>query len=256
MKSISVLIVEDDMATCSSFIRYAQDMPEINIVDIQSNSKAALESIVTNQPDVVILDLELHLGGGTGLDILKELRNIPYMHRPFILIATNNSSSVVHSYARKLGADFILTKYQTGYTEKSALSFILDIASTIKLSSDNQSHCTLEPNLTSNKCLKQRITNELHSIGISPKAIGFRYLVDAIMIITDSYDNNFYTIIAKKYKKTENSVERAMQNAINKAWKISNTDDLLRHYTALISSEKGVPTIMEFVHFYANNLRK
>ena len=46
-----------------------------------------------------------------------------------------------------------------------------------------------------------------------------------------------------------------MQNAINRAWAISNIDDLLENYTAKISSSKGVPTLTEFIFYYANKIK-
>lgn len=46
-----------------------------------------------------------------------------------------------------------------------------------------------------------------------------------------------------------------MQNAIAKTWRTAPIDDLLKFYTAKINSEKGVPTITEFVYYYANKLK-
>ena len=62
------------------------------------------------------------------------------------------------------------------------------------------------------------------------------------------------TIIGDKYQKTEASVERAMQNAINRAWKQTDIDELSRYYTARIHSDKGVPTITDFIYYYAAKL--
>ena len=59
----------------------------------------------------------------------------------------------------------------------------------------------------------------------------------------------------QKYGKTDSSVERAMQNAINRAWRNSDIDELLTHYKAKISSDKGVPTLTEFIHYYANKIK-
>ena len=61
--------------------------------------------------------------------------------------------------------------------------------------------------------------------------------------------------MAKNYKKSDASVERAMQNAINRAWRVSDIEELLTHYTAKIHSEKGVPTTLEFVYYYANKVK-
>ena len=46
-----------------------------------------------------------------------------------------------------------------------------------------------------------------------------------------------------------------MQNAIAKAWRTTPIDDLLKYYTAKISSDKGIPTITEFIYHYANKLK-
>ena len=46
-----------------------------------------------------------------------------------------------------------------------------------------------------------------------------------------------------------------MQNAIARAWRTTPIEDLLRYYTARISSEKGVPTITEFIYYYAAKLK-
>lgn len=61
-------------------------------------------------------------------------------------------------------------------------------------------------------------------------------------------------MLGEKYKKSDASIERAMQNAINRAWRTSDIDDLLTYYTARIQSQKGVPTIMEFIFYYANKI--
>jgi flavin-binding protein dodecin len=104
------------------------------------------------------------------------------------------------------------------------------------------------------KRLEIRVTAEIDQIGISPKALGRSYLIDAIMHRTEGQSGQV-SAIAKIYGKTEASVERAMQNAINKAWSTMQPDDLLLHYTARIQSEKGVPTVTEFVCHYANKMK-
>ena len=45
-----------------------------------------------------------------------------------------------------------------------------------------------------------------------------------------------------------------MQNAINRAWKNVDPEDLLANYTARIKSSKGIPTITEFIFYYAQKL--
>lgn len=99
------------------------------------------------------------------------------------------------------------------------------------------------------------VSLELDAVGISPKAIGYQYLSDAVLLIMQGHPHNICSTLAKQYKKTDSSVERAMQNAINKAWRTTDIDDLLKHYTARINSDKGVPTLTEFIHYYANKIK-
>ena len=46
-----------------------------------------------------------------------------------------------------------------------------------------------------------------------------------------------------------------MQNAINRAWRTFPVEELEAHYTAKTHSCRGVPTIMEFVFYYAGLLK-
>lgn len=105
------------------------------------------------------------------------------------------------------------------------------------------------------KRLIRRIHAEFDSVGISPKVIGRQYLVDAILLVIDKQEHNLTAAIGKKYGKSDNSVERAMQNAISRTWRTVDIDTLYQNYTAKINSEKGVPTIMEFIYYYANKLK-
>ena len=103
--------------------------------------------------------------------------------------------------------------------------------------------------------LRQRIQRELDLIGINPKSVGYSYLIDAISMVYHKPETNLASTIAARYQKSDSSVERAMQNAINSAWRHSDIEDLLKYYTARIHSEKGVPTMMEFVYYYAKKIQ-
>ena len=100
-----------------------------------------------------------------------------------------------------------------------------------------------------------KIQRELNSVGISTKVLGYQYLTDAILSAIDNPENNLVSFLSKKYSKSDTSIERAMQNAISRAWRTSDVNYQLTKYTTKISSEKGVPTLMEFVSYYVNKLR-
>ncbi|HHV12581.1 MAG TPA: response regulator [Clostridiales bacterium] len=257
VKKLSVILVEDDPDECEEFVDYIEELDDISLLGVTNDSTKAIEYIKDYLPDVAILDLELQKGSGSGLNVLMELRQFDLNNRPYVLITTNNSSQITHESARRLGADFIMTKYQADYSPKSIVDFLKimepAISSRRKAAAEN-THDT-EPPEIKHKRLLRRINAELNQIGISPKAVGYQYLADAILLVIKQVKQNLYCEIGNKYGKTEASVERAMQNAINKAWKTSDIDDLLKYYTARINPDRGVPTITEFVYYYANMIK-
>lgn len=259
---LKILLVEDEQAICKRFISLSEEYDGLVIVASTGDSAKALECVRDYWPDVIILDLELHYGSGNGLSLLKELKETELSVRPYILVTTNNSSPVTYEYARKMGADFIMSKHQQDYSEQGVLDFIKMMRPAIENTRVSEGSACGSPTPATDESPEQhirritrRIMTELDYVGISPKAVGYKYLADAIRIVIEKPTQNLCTVIGKLYGKTDCSVERAMQNAIDKAWKTSDIDVLLKSYTARISSSKGVPTITEFVYYYANKIK-
>ncbi|MGN0375469.1 MAG: sporulation initiation factor Spo0A C-terminal domain-containing protein [Butyrivibrio sp.] len=253
MDQLSILLIEDDKDVCNRFLEYTDNFEELKIVKITDNSNQALQDVVTYMPCVIILDLELHEGGGNGLDFLAQLRNVCLSHRPYILITTNNSSKITFQLARELGADFIMSKHQENYSEESVIDLLRTLREPL-LKYINISYDATPSTHTSQKRIINKIHTELNSIGISPKAIGYQYLTDGILLILNNQRSSIIDTIAEKYHKTPGSVERAMQNIINRTWMTSDIETLARYYTATINSVKGSPTTTEFIYYYARKI--
>jgi len=255
---LSILLIEDDQNTCNEIINYIDGLNDIYLVGVTNSSEEGINYVKNLLPDAVILDLELHHGSGNGLLFLDALQKLKLDIRPYILVTTNNSSTITYDYARQLGADFIMAKHQTDYSAQSVIEFLRMIKAVILKHPNriNSNHNTTETPEQKQKRIIRRINIELDNIGISPKLIGYQYLTDAIQLTIEKPESNLCAVIGSKYGKSDASVERAMQNAINKAWRTSDIDDLLNHYTAKINSNRGVPTILEFVFYYANKIKQ
>ncbi|MDE5721640.1 MAG: response regulator [Clostridia bacterium] len=256
-KRLEILLVEDDQQECKSIIDAVDNNPDdFLLIGVTNNSMRAFQHVIEAQPDAVILDLELHHGGGDGLDFLKRLKEAQLPHTPFILITTNNISMLTHEVARELGADYIMTKNQKDYSAKSVLEFLKITKSVILNRRQHVGVNVVEESPTiAAKRIKRRICTELEKVGISPKAVGQKYLVDAITITIQQPVTRISDVIGKNYRKTESSVERAMQNAINRAWKTFDVNELYANYTARIRPDKGTPTVTEFIHYYAQKIK-
>lgn len=255
-RNLSILLVEDDQSACEEIKNYIDSLDDVSLSGVTNEAEKALEMVRELLPDAIILDLELHQGGGNGLTFLQNLHQMSLPLTPYVLITTNNSSSVTYDCARDMGADFIMFKHQSDYTSKGVVDFIRMMKNMIFSKADAAAdQKTAESAEQRTKRITRMITLEMDRIGINPKAVGYAYLMDAIQLVIDGQTHNLCPIIGKKYCKTDSSVERAMQNAINRAWRTSDIDDLLKYYTAKIRSDKGVPTITEFVYYYARKIK-
>lgn len=254
-KTLNILIIEDDIAACKELRQYIENIKDLKLIGTTGDSDKGIEMVKTMLPDVVILDIELHHGHGNGILFLAKLNTLTLPLRPYILITTNNSSNVTYESARQLGADFIMCKHKADYSAQYVIEFIRMIQHAI-LSRQASVEIPAKEDSFEDKLplYTRRIYRELDWVGISPKNIGYRYLADAILLIMRDPSANVYKELAENYKKSDASVERAMQNAINRAWRHSDIEELLAHYTARIHSDKGVPTTLEFVYYYANKI--
>ena len=256
-KTLNILIIEDDVAACKELGLYIEKIENLKLVGITGDSDKGIEMVKSALPDVVILDIELHHGSGNGLLFLAKLNTLQLPMRPYVLITTNNSSNVTYESARQLGADFIMSKHKADYSAQYVIEFIRMIQHTLLTRQPSKTENLTEEDLFEKNLplYTRRVYRELDWVGISPKNIGYKYLADAVLLILKNPSANVYRELAENYKKSDASVERAMQNAINRAWRFSDIEELLTHYTAKIRSEKGVPTTLEFVYYYANKIK-
>lgn len=259
-RDLTILLVEDDDAECQAISNYIESTTDIKLVGITKDSMQALEYFSSYQPDVIVLDLELHYGKGDGLSFLENIALQNIDHQPFILVTTNNNSQIIHNQARKFGADFIIPKYKENYSAQYNIQFLRALKQSIQCSNKSKyarsvSYNTPETPQKHQESMEKRLFSEFNHIGISPKMKGRKYLTYAVQILLEDPTSKVCLLIANKYSKTEASVSRAMQNAINNAWSSCNIDNLTKYYTAHIRSDKCVPTYLEFIHYYADKIK-
>jgi len=254
-KKLTILLIEDEPLEAQEIVTCIEATEEVQLVGVTNNTNKAMEYVTAFQPDAIILDLELHKGYGNGLAFLDELKNAEVS--TYVLVTTHNISHVTHDSARQMGADFIMLKSQEDYSAKGVIAFLCSLKNVIH---NNKKPARVgadpETELKRRQTLAGKILTELNLIGIPSNAVGRNYLADSIILLTEDRREKIYKTLAEKYGKTEASIERAMQNSISRAWKTSHIDDLEKYYTARIYSTRGMPTVMEFIHFYAEKVGK
>lgn len=258
-KRIDLLVIEDDEATCLAYEEYCRDKEDVFLIGTSAHSDEALKITEEFQPNAVVLDLELTYGSGSGLDYLMGFDKLHLNVVPYVLVVTNNLSQTTYSVVRRMGADFIIAKTQPDYSVEYVVNFLRSVIDCIPDTSANR--VTNGPAIKKrmeedyNNRMIKKIGTELDIIGINPRFKGRNYLRDAIEMICRKDQTYICNEIGKKYGKTSASVERAMQNAIDRAWKTTDITTLEEHYRAYINPKKGVPTLTEFIYYYADKVK-
>ena len=109
--------------------------------------------------------------------------------------------------------------------------------------------------------LENDVTDIIREIGIPAHIKGYQYIREAIMMTVNDINllnyitKLMYPTIAKKYKTTSSSVERAIRHAIEVAWNKGQIDVLEDMFGYTISAGKGKPTNSEFIALIADKLR-
>ena len=89
---------------------------------------------------------------------------------------------------------------------------------------------------------------------------GRKYLFDAITyLLSEEGENSQVSInqyLLSKHKRPTSTINRAMQNAIVRAWRVTAIEDLQQYYTAPINYNTGIPTPVEFIYYYVDKIKK
>lgn len=259
-KPMQILLIEDNEFEIKEFTECIETRIDVKLIKSTNSSYKGLEYLKTYMPEGIVLDLELHKGEGSGIHFLEELQKLNLDFKPLIVVTTNVFSDIIYNRVRELGVDFIFYKKQSDYNPAIVINSMLSLRNTLyRNNKNNQKLTTLDTPLEHENRLKEKINNELDLIGISNHLKGRKYLFDAIFYLVESNkkdDITAFNHLANVYKIGNSSISRAMQTAINYAWRISAIEDLMIYYKARINPETGVPTPTEFIYYYAEKIRK
>ena len=105
------------------------------------------------------------------------------------------------------------------------------------------------------------VTELMHEIGVPAHIKGYQYLRTAILSVVNDVEmlegvtKILYPDIAKKYRTTPNSVERAIRHAIEVAWGRGDMDAIEEIFGYTIKEGRGKPTNSEFIALISDRLR-
>lgn len=257
VKPMKILIIEDDVNDCNNFVECVKQRNDIEIVAITDSDIEGLQYVRTKHPEGIILDLELNnskTGNTDSLSFLSKLKELKLKYQPIVIVTTHVNSKRTYEILHRDGVDLILYKDQPKYSPNHVLNSFISLRDTSR-----------ENNISVNKQsederdkISRLICRELDFIGISNKLKGRIYLHDAILYLieNENSDLNVIQYLSKVHKRSATTITNGIQNAIIYAWRVSPPDELLTHYKAIVNYETGLPTPMEFIYYYVDEIKK
>jgi DNA-binding NarL/FixJ family response regulator len=105
---MKVYVVEDSAAVRERLLEMIREIADVEVVGEAGTYDAAVAGIMSTRPDVAVLDIKLADDGGSGIDVLAEVRKgLPTMRA----IVLSNYATPQHMKASAdAGAEYFLDK--------------------------------------------------------------------------------------------------------------------------------------------------
>lgn len=109
--------------------------------------------------------------------------------------------------------------------------------------------------------LERYITDIMLDIGVPAHLKGYHYIRDAIVLsgrdmeVVSSVTKLLYPTIAKRFKTTDQKVERAIRNAIEVSWNRGNAKTFEKMFGYSVLSGRARPTNSEYIARIADKVR-
>ena len=257
-KPMKILIIEDDINECNNFINCVKNREDIDIVAITDSDIEGLKYVKLKHPEGIVLDLELnnsHTGSADSLDFITNLKSLKLNYEPIIIVTTHINSKRTYDILHRNGVDLILYKGHPKYSCDYVLNKFISLRKVIS----NKETTSIGKEIKENEDkISELIYHELDLVGIGSNLKGRKYLHDAILYLLQNEKENANAIqyVAKIYKKSSNTINNGIQNAIIHGWRVTPVEDLEEYYTARVNYETGVPTTMELIYYYVEKIKK
>lgn len=256
-----VIVADSKLKDAYNLKLYLEEKEEIGEVRAVADGLQTYEMIKQLRPDVAILDV--FLPKMDGLEIVRRIRQEENDLSTAFIFVSSVSTDVLVGDASKLGAAYFLMR---PYLPESIYRRILK---TKKVQSSgveelfcddmNMSVEIKQPLLEEQ--LENDVTRIIRELGIPAHIKGYHYIRDSIILaVNDMNILNYitkllYPTIAKKYKTTSSSVERAIRHAIEVAFSRGKVEMLEDFFGYTVNAGKGKPTNSEFIALIADKLR-
>ena len=259
-KNQRVLIADSNLVEAK---KLAKELAlKMEIVEVVSDGIRALEAITEYKPDVVVLDIMMPMIDGLGV-VEKCRERLTEDEIPSFIMTTFIGTQKLIECINHMDIDYCIMKpFQT-----EILFHRIEQITRLKYMNQKVQYYGKKSKEeqkafpSTSYDIRQDVTKIIRDLGIPAHIKGYQYIREGIiMAIEDINMMNYitkllYPSIAKKYRTTSSSVERAIRHAIEVAWNRGKVELLEEMFGYTISAGKGKPTNSEFIALIADKLR-
>lgn len=222
-----------------------RNLEEIELLPSVFDGMAAMDTILTRDVDLLLLDL--FLPERDGLQVLDFIARLGDDRKPIVFLMTalpddrlliRVKDQVVYCFIKPLHYETV----QLRVLEMMHTAEMLDRPS----------------NAVNDDMLERQIAAGIRAIGVPAHLKGYYYLRDGIRIYAlcenrteISVMRDIYPTVAKLYGTRPPLVEHAMRNAIEIAWTRGNLQAIHDYFGYTVNDFKGKPSNMEFIAMMA-----
>lgn len=248
-EQITLLVIDKDEEYARNLSEVAKSHPAFFDAAYVTDGAAVLETLEIINPTFVITDFLMP--GFDVMGFLRYLKNSYDKSKPFVIINSLTITPSMIKSAGSRGADYFMIKPQP-YSE---------ICNTIAELADENSALVKTPTEQDDN-IDVKITHFLHCMGVPAHLNGYNYIRSslkfAINDITtlDPITRKLYPMVAKKYNKSPQCIERSIRHAIKVSWSRGNKKVIYDIFG--VSPENtchGYPTNSEYIAMLADDLR-
>lgn len=229
----------------------------MELVGKYTDGEELYSAILKEQPDVVVMDALLNRLDG--IELVRRMKEShPKLPTKYVFLTTIGSESVIQA-AFQVGVSYYMLKPFDNQILKRRMKQLM-ATSTLQEERVVELGEELVP-LLKERSLEHEVTEMIREIGIPAHIKGYQYIREGIMMtVEDPNMLNYitkllYPSIAKKYKTTSSSVERAIRHGIEVAWNRGKMETLQNLFGYTVSTGKGKPTNSEFIALIADKIR-
>lgn len=228
----------------------------IDIVGATDDGSSIYDMVEKEHPDILLIDV--FISKVDGLEVVEQIRANEKLNDIKIIFLSTVGSPRIISMAFNLGADYYIMK---PCNPEIIIKRVTQMTNMNKKKTEIEEIDKKEDGIININSIENDVTEIIRDLGIPAHIKGYQYIREGIiMAINDMNMLNYitkllYPNIAKKYKTTSSSVERAIRHAIEVAWSRGQIEVIEEMFGYTVSAGKGKPTNSEFIALIADKLR-